>query len=146
MITFGHQIVKFIGFLPLLKTIRYEARFDISAGYLVHASSERGPTSWLWFYYMLWNWEFYFCSSLIRKCTRLIFCEIYIVILFIFLTVHSPIVIYRMFIKFVFGELYELRLTILRIKMGWMDKQKKRVWLKISHPGRVVYKQYVSLR
>lgn len=34
-------------FLALLKTIRYEARFNIPGGYLVHASSEKGPTSWL---------------------------------------------------------------------------------------------------
>lgn len=28
--------------------------------------------------------------------------------------------------KFVFGELYDLRLTILRIKMVWMYEQKKK--------------------
>lgn len=31
-----------------------------------------------------------------------------------------------MFMKFVFGELYDLRLTILRIKMVWMYEQKKK--------------------
>lgn len=31
-----------------------------------------------------------------------------------------------MFMKCVFGELYDLRLTILRIKMVWMYEQKKK--------------------